>query len=113
MKEMKTTIQTLKEDLSKAKSKCDLNLQYREKEIKTKIATKKRINAQLRQNIQKEKERVVELRQREETVFAKILSYLSTEQNNLKTKQMKWNVSIWNISFLCTKRFAFCIIVCA
>ena len=48
---MKTTIQTLKEDLSKAKSKCELHLKYEEKMIKTKISTVKRINAQHRQNI--------------------------------------------------------------
>lgn len=94
MKEMKTTIQTLKEDLSKAKSKCDLHLKYEEKIIKTKIATTKRINAQHRQNIQKEKERVVDLRKREETVFGKIMNYLGSEQDNMTQRYDAWNVSI-------------------
>lgn len=89
---MKTTIQTLKEDLSKAKSKCELHLKYEEKMIKTKIATVKRINAQHRQNIQKEKERVVDLREREEKVYAKIMSYLNSEQDHINDKYTNWNV---------------------
>jgi hypothetical protein len=93
MKEMKTTIQTLKEDLSKAKSKCDLHLKYEEKIIRTKIATTRRINAQHRQNIQKEKERVVELRQREETVFGRIMNFLGSECGNLNDRYDNWTVS--------------------
>lgn len=93
MKEMKTTIQTLKEDLSKAKSKCDLHLKYEEKIIRTKIATTRRINAQHRQNIQKEKERVVELRHREETVYGKISSFLTSETDNLGDRLGNWNVN--------------------
>lgn len=60
--------------------------------IKTKIATVKRINAQHRQNIQKEKERVVELREREEKVYAKIMSYLNSEQDHINDKYSTWNV---------------------
>jgi hypothetical protein len=78
--------------LSKAKSKCDLYLKYEEKIIKTKIATTKRINAQNRQNIQKEKEKVVELRRREEQVFNKILNQLGGEQDKINANYSSWNV---------------------
>jgi hypothetical protein len=95
---MKTTIQTLKEDLSKAKSKCELHLKYEEKMIKTKIATTKRINAQHRQNIQKEKERVVDLREREDKVYSKIMTYLNSEQDHINDKYTTWNVRDLEIS---------------
>jgi hypothetical protein len=95
MKEMKTTIQTLKEDLSKAKSKCDLHLKYEEKIIKTKIATTKRINSQHRQNIQKEKERVFELKNREKSVYNKIKEYLGIQSDNTSRRLREWNVSLF------------------
>lgn len=92
-KEMKTTIQTLKEDLSKAKSKCELSLRYEEKIIETKKATTSRIYTQKLQNIQKETERVSKLREREVDVFEKIKSYLEDETSDLRQKINEWNVS--------------------
>lgn len=90
---MKTTIQTLKEDLSKAKSKCELSLRYEEKIIETKKATTSRIYTQKLQNIQKETERVSKLREREVDVFEKIKSYLEDETSDLRQKIDDWNVS--------------------
>lgn len=94
-KEMKTTIQSLKEDLSKAKSKCELSLRYEEKIIETKKATTARIYAQQLQNIQKETERVSKLREREVDVFDKIKSYLDNETGDLRTRINGWKVSFF------------------
>ena len=90
---MKTTIQTLKEELSKAKSKCELHLKYEEKIIRTKIKTTNRINTQVRKNIEMEKKNVVGLKKREDEVFDKIKSYLNQETTNLENKIKEWNVS--------------------
>jgi len=66
--------------------------------IKTKIATTKRINSHHRQNIQKEKERVVDLRDREDKVYSKIMTYLNSEQDQINDKYTTWNVSDLEIS---------------
>lgn len=104
---MTSTIQKLKKNLSEAKSKCDLELKYKEKTIKTKIATTKRINAQLRQNIQRDKERLIELRQREEAVFGKILSYLKGERDNLGDIKQDWTVIIQKMASKISRFFLF------
>lgn len=92
-KEMKTTIQTLREKLSKAKSQSELNLRYKEKIIETTKATTARIYAQQIQNVQKETERVSKLREREVDVFEKIKSYLEEETGNVSDNNEEWVVS--------------------
>lgn len=99
-KEMKTKIQSLKEDLSKAKSECELDLKYEKKIIDTKISTQARINNQNLQNTQKETERISKLREREVDVFEKIKSYLEEETDSLRGRIDKWNVIIQIVTYL-------------
>ena len=93
VQEMQKNIQALKDQLRKKESETKLHYQYEEKVNETKLATIERINLQERQNLQREKENISELKTREEHVFAKICEHQRKEIDRLNKEQEEWTVS--------------------
>lgn len=90
---MQKNIQALKDQLRKKENETKLHYQYEEKVNETKLATIERINLQERQNLQREKENISELKTREEHVFSKICDHQKKEIDRLNKEQEEWTVS--------------------
>ena len=96
MNEKQTTIQKLKEDLSKAKAESAIKLRYDKKEIKTNQDTQKRLAKQKQEDIMNQTKEVERLRQREIEVFEKISGFLGCEEDRIKKDADDWTSHLDN-----------------
>lgn len=85
-KEKKSTIHSLKNEVTKAQTQTHAKLRYEKKVIETRLATNKRINTQKLREIQKEKDEVIDLQKREDAVYDKLSTFFETERENYDQK---------------------------
>lgn len=85
-KEKRSTIHSLKNEVSKAQTQTHAKLKYEKKVIETRLATNKRINTQKLREIQKEKDEVADLQRREEAVYNKMSNFFETEKDQYDHK---------------------------
>lgn len=88
-KEKKNTVHQLREEVTKAQTASHAKLRYEKKVSDMKVETAKRLNNQKMQQIQKEKDYVRELQNREEEVAKKQASFLTSEADHLLNEAKK------------------------
>lgn len=82
-KEKKSTIFNLRNEVTKAQTESNSKMRYATSVSETKVATVKRINKQKLQEIQKEKEEVTNLQNREMAVSEKVNDFLEDETKQI------------------------------